>query len=51
MLRDGYDETLTLDPAHLQLLYQGLDRATPRDMEYNQLPYQLALLRADTGSP
>ncbi|HUL54325.1 MAG TPA: non-reducing end alpha-L-arabinofuranosidase family hydrolase [Opitutaceae bacterium] len=51
LLRDGYDETLSLDPPHLELLYQGLDRSTPRDMEYNQLPYQLALLRQDTGSP
>ena len=50
MLRDGFDETLTLDPTHLRFLYQGLDRSTPRDMEYNQLPYRLALLRQDTGS-
>jgi hypothetical protein len=50
LLRDGYDETLTVDPEHLQLLYQGLDRATPRDLEYSQLPYHLALLREDTSS-
>jgi hypothetical protein len=48
LLRDGYDETLTVDPERLQLLYQGLDRATPRDLEYSQLPYQLGLLRQDT---
>jgi Glycosyl hydrolase family 62 len=50
LLRDGCDETLTVDPERLQLLYQGLDRATPRDLEYSQLPYQLALLREDTFS-
>ena len=50
MLRDGYDETLTIDPANLRMLYQGLDRATPRDTEYNQLPYKLALLRQAAGS-
>ncbi len=50
MLRDGYDETLTIDPTRLVFLYQGLDRATPRDTEYSQLPYQLALIREDTGS-
>jgi hypothetical protein len=50
LLRDGYDETLTVDPEHLQLLYQGLDRGTPRDLDYGQLPYQLALLREDPSS-
>ncbi len=50
LLRDGYDETLTVDPERLEFLYQGLARATPRDMDYAQLPYQLALLRL-TGAP
>ena len=50
LLRDGNDETLTIDPKHLTLLYQGLDQATPTDMEYSQLPYKLALLRQDTSA-
>jgi hypothetical protein len=50
LLRDGYDETLTIDPDHLAFLYQGLDQATPTDMDYSQLPYKLALLRQDTSA-
>ncbi len=47
LVRDGYDETLTLDPANLQLLYQGLEPKTPTDTEYSQLPYMLGLLRQE----
>ncbi len=49
LLRDGYDETLTVDPRHLEFLYQGLARATPRNTDYALLPYQLALLRATSA--
>jgi Glycosyl hydrolase family 62 len=45
MIRDGYDETLTLDPGNLQLLYQGRDPAI--NPPYNQLPYRLGLLKLD----
>ena len=48
ILRDGYDETLTVDPDNLVLLYQGLPIETPRDLDYSQLPYRLALLHQDT---
>lgn len=44
LLRDSNDETLTIDPKNLSFLYQGLDEATPKDTEYSQLPYKLALL-------
>ena len=50
LLRDGNDETLTIDPAHLTLLYQGLDQSVPTDTEYSQLPYKLALLRQDVSA-
>lgn len=50
LLRDGYDETLTVDPANLQLLYQGLPVETPRNLDYAQLPYQLGLLRQDMSA-
>jgi sugar lactone lactonase YvrE len=45
LLRDGYDETLTVDPANLQFLYQSLDVNTKSGLSYNQLPWQLALAR------
>lgn len=43
LIRDGYDETMTLDPCRLELLYQGRDPASGG--EYSQLPYRLGLLR------
>ena len=43
LLRDGYDETLTIDPGHLGFLYQGVD-PTMTGVDYFLLPYRLALL-------
>jgi hypothetical protein len=48
ILRDGYDETLTIDPRNLQFLYQGMDSAAPKNPDYSQLPWQLGLLRLDS---
>jgi hypothetical protein len=45
LIRDGYDETLTIDPNNLQLFYQGRDPAV--NGRYDQLPYRLALLKLD----
>jgi enterochelin esterase-like enzyme len=45
LLRDGYDQTLTIDPANLVLLYQGLPTNHPPTQDYNLLPWQLGLLR------
>ncbi len=42
LIRDGYDETMTIDLNNLQLLYQGRDPAI--NTRYDQLPYRLGLL-------
>lgn len=43
LIRDGYDETLTIDSNNLQFLYQGRDPAI--NARYDQLPYRLGLLK------
>jgi len=45
LIRDGYDETMTIDPNHLQLLYKGRDPES--NGNYSLLPYRLALLKLD----
>lgn len=42
LIRDGCDETLTIDPKNLQFLYQGRDPASGGP--YHALPYRLGLL-------
>lgn len=48
LIRDGYDETLTIDPKNLQFFYQGRDPAI--NIRYDQLPYRLGLLTVDLSS-
>jgi hypothetical protein len=45
LLRDGVDETLTIDPANLRMLFQG--RAADSGGPYHALPYRLGLLTLD----
>jgi endo-1,4-beta-xylanase len=43
MVRDGHDQHLSVDPCHLQYVYQGVDPATA-GLPYNSLPWQVGLL-------
>ena len=43
MLRDGYDETLTIDTCNLSFLYQGYDPNADTSV-YNKIPWRLGLL-------
>ncbi|PTY07097.1 hypothetical protein DB347_07225 [Opitutaceae bacterium EW11] len=45
LLRDGSDETMTVDPSALSFLYQGRADQSPTP-DYARLPYRLALLRS-----
>jgi hypothetical protein len=47
LLRDGYDQTLTIDPANLNLLYQGLHPGWDPKLNYIRLPYQLGILHRE----
>jgi hypothetical protein len=44
-IRDGYDETMAIDPKNLQMLYQERDPSIRAN--YSLLPYQLGLLKLD----
>jgi len=48
LIRDGYDQTPTIDPNHLQLLFQGHDPAV--NTSYSQLPYRLGLLQLNSSA-
>jgi hypothetical protein len=43
MIRNGYDQHLTVDPCHLQFLYQGFAPASD-GLPYNSLPWQVGLI-------
>jgi hypothetical protein len=48
LLRDGYDETLTVDPAHPVFLFQGLNPKDRAGKNYGEFPWSLGLLRLAT---
>lgn len=43
LIREGCDETMTVDPTHLRFLFQGRDPSSD-GLEYFKLPYKLGLL-------
>jgi hypothetical protein len=44
LIRTGYDQSLEIDPCHLQFFYQGLNPSSDDGRAYSQLPWQLGLL-------
>jgi len=50
MLRDGYDQHLSISPCHMRYLYQGVDPTmTNPDGGYNAIPWRLGLLTSSTN--
>jgi hypothetical protein len=44
LIRDGYDETLTVDPDHLQFLFQGMWDKEKSGKVYGQFPWRIGML-------
>jgi hypothetical protein len=44
LIRAGVDETLTVDPARLQVLIQGVDHARAHGKVYGEIPWRLGML-------
>jgi hypothetical protein len=44
LIRDGYDETLTVDPSRLSFLFQGVRDRDRRGKVYGEIPWRLGLL-------
>lgn len=44
LIRDGIDQTLTVDPENLQFLFQGVLQEEKRGLPYGRIPWRLGLL-------
>ena len=47
LLRDGFDQTLTVDPAQIRLLFQGVSDQDKAGKVYGQIPWRLGILNPD----
>jgi len=47
LLRDGFDQTLTVDPAQFKLLFQGVSDQDMAGKVYGQIPWRLGILSPD----
>lgn len=45
LIRDGFDQTLTVDPAHLRFLFQGVSDQAKKGKKYGQIPWRLGMLK------
>jgi hypothetical protein len=44
LVRDGFDQSLTIDPNHLELLFQGMFQLDKENLNYGQFAWRLGLL-------
>jgi hypothetical protein len=45
LIRDGFDQTLQVDPANLRFLFQGVTDEAMKGKKYGDIPWQLGLLQ------
>jgi hypothetical protein len=46
LIREGYDQTLEVDPANLRFVFQGVTHEAMRGKPYGEIPWKLGLLEA-----
>jgi Glycosyl hydrolase family 62 len=44
LIRDGFDQTLTVDPANIRLLFQGVSDEDKAGKKYGEIPWRLGIL-------
>ena len=44
LIRDGFDQTLQVDPVHLRFLFQGVSDQAKAGKKYGQIPWRLGML-------
>lgn len=44
LIRDGFDQTLTVDPADIRLLFQGVSDQDMAGKKYGEIPWRLGIL-------